>query len=391
MINRIKTVITFVRVEALSGVILLFAAVLAILLKNSSASLWYDGLIHSDVGINLGITNIKISSHFIVNDLLMAIFFLVVGLEIKREVLQGELSTIKSAMLPAVAALGGMLLPAIIYALLNISSDQLLRGWAIPTATDIAFSLGVLSLFGRSIPFSLKIFLTALAIFDDLLAVLVIAFFYTSSLSWLNLFYAVLVYLVLIFINKIGKKKIRYYALPGMILFYFVYLSGIHATIAGVLLALVIPLHGKNHKSKSPLIKLEHNLHPWVAYGVLPVFAFFNSGLDLSNLSYSMIADSVSLGCLLGLFIGKQLGVTLFSWVVIKARLSDLPSGATWTQFYAVSILTGIGFTMSLFIANLAFSDPIFMEFTKLGVISGSLLSALAGSLILYFSRSKTN
>lgn len=326
-----------------------------------------------------------------INDGLMAVFFLLVGLEIKREMLDGQLSTWPRRALPGIAALGGMLIPAIIYASLNFDNPQALRGWAIPAATDIAFALGVLSLLGPRVPVSLKVFLTALAILDDLGAVLIIAIFYTADLSPLMLGLAALAVAGLVCLNRFGVTRLAPYLLIGLALWFVVLQSGIHATLAGVALALAIPLRpapGAPDREDSPLHTLEHAIQPWVAFLIVPVFGFANAGLYLGGLQPSAFLGSVPLGIILGLFVGKQIGVVAFSYAAVRTGLADLPAHATWLQLYGVSILCGIGFTMSLFIGLLAFpASPELTDATKAGVLAGSLISAVAGALVLRLAR----
>lgn len=387
-LRKIRAIVNYIRVEAMSGTVLILAALLAVIWKNSPLSQIYDKITHFHAEINLGGTPLDISAHFVVNDILMAIFFLVVGLEIKREVIAGELSSVKKAMLPALAAIGGVLVPALLYVLINRQPGGELRGWAIPTATDIAFSLAIISLFGNRIPFSLRIFLTALAIIDDLLAVLAIAIFYSDSISTAHLAMAGGLLLGLAILNRLRVTNLWFYLLPGVVLFFLVYKSGIHATIAGVLLAMVIPLHSKGD-GDPPLVVLEHALHPFVAYAVLPIFAFFNSGIGLAAFTPAMVMSPVTVGCFAGLFLGKQLGIMLVTWVTIKLKFATLPSGASWMQFYALSILTGLGFTMSLFIGTLAFGQSETAELAKLGVMAGSLVSAVVAIAIFAGSQKK--
>jgi NhaA family Na+:H+ antiporter len=388
MYSKLKEIVRYIRVEVLSGVILIIAALLAIYLKNSQLSSFYDQIIHSHLNFLVNQKTYDLSAHFIVNDFLMAVFFLVVGLEIKREILIGELSSFQNALLPAACALGGMIAPALVFYYFNFDNALNLSGWAIPTATDIAFSLGILALLGDRVPFSLKIFLTALAIIDDLLAVIVIAVFYTNTIKTDYLLFSSLVFLFLFLINKLNIKKLEYYLVPGLFLFYFVYKSGVHATIAGALLGTVIPLYGKSKQSKSPLKKLEHFLHPCVSFLILPVFAFFNSGVELSGIDWNSILSPIVLGCALGLFIGKQAGVMFVAVILKSLNIVKLPLNSNWLSFYGVSVLTGIGFTMSLFIGNLAYSDLTLLEQVKIGVIIGSILSAVFGLLLLVIQSS---
>ena len=324
-----------------------------------------------------------------INDALMAIFFFFVTLEIKREFLQGELSNIKQALLPIIGAIGGMVVPALVYVYINWGDSETLNGWAIPSATDIAFSLGVLSLLGKRVPLSLKVFLTALAIIDDLGAILIIALFYSGDLSikYLLLMFGALI--ALLILNKFDIKKFFPYLLIGLLLWDFTHNSGIHATIAGVLLAMTIP-HRKKEKDFSLLIKIEHAISPYVAFGIMPLFAFANAGVSLEGLSISSLFDKVPLGIVLGLFLGKQLGVFLFSFISIKLKIAQMPNNSNWYNFYGVGVLTGIGFTMSLFVGNLAFVENMqYMDGVKIGVLTGSLLSTLFGYFLILLTPNK--
>ena len=313
----------------------------------------------------------------------MAIFFFVVTLEIKREFLQGELSKPKQAILPIVGALGGMIVPAAIYIFINFKNPNTLNGWAIPSATDIAFSIGVLSLLGSRVPISLKIFLTALAIIDDLGAIIIIAIFYSTELSYFNLLLMLISFSILVSLNKFGIKNFLPYLIIGLLLWFFTYQSGIHSTISGVLLALTIP-HWNKKKDSSLLLNLEHKISPYVAFGIMPLFAFANAGVSLENLSIKTLLNPVPLGILCGLFFGKQVGVFLFSFLSIKFKFAEIPTNSNWLTLYGISILTGIGFTMSLFVGNLAFANNIeYMDGVKIGVLSGSLLSTLVGYFLL--------
>ena len=319
----------------------------------------------------------------------MAIFFFFVTIEIKREFIQGELSNFKQATLPIIAAVGGMLVPALIYIFINFNNSEALNGWAIPSATDIAFSIGVLSLLGSRVPISLKVFLTALAIIDDLGAILIIAFFYTGDLSLSNLVFLIIVFFLLIILNKQGVIKFLPYLFLGLFLWFFTHESGIHATIAGVLLACTIP-HRKKENDFSLLVKIEHIISPYVAYFIMPLFAFANAGVNLEGLSFSSFTSTVPLGILLGLFLGKQLGVFIFSYSSIKFGYAQMPTNSNWISLYGVGILTGIGFTMSLFVGNLAFvENNQYMDGVKIGVLSGSLLSTLFGYFLLLFTSKK--
>tara|TARA_Y100000590_G_scaffold103906_1_gene118210 strand:- start:1338 stop:2513 length:1176 start_codon:yes stop_codon:yes gene_type:complete len=379
----------FFKLEAASGLILLFAAIIALLLSNSFLSDYYFNILN--VHFLIGTENFGIDLSIIhwINDALMAIFFFVVTLEIKREFLQGELSKPKQALLPIIGAVGGMLVPALIYVFINFETGYTLRGWAIPSATDIAFSIGVLSLLGTRVPISLKVFLVALAIIDDLGAIIIIALFYSSDLQYIYLFLMLITFIFLLVINKLGIKKFAPYLFIGIFLWYFTYGSGIHATISGVLLAASIP-HRNYDKDFSLLLKIEHLLSPYVAFGIMPLFALANAGVVLQGMSFSSMLEPVPLGIICGLFLGKQLGVFLFSYLSIKFKVAEMPSNSNWIKFYAVGVLTGIGFTMSLFVGNLAFVDfPESMDGVKIGVLTGSLLSAVVGYFMLLLSTKK--
>jgi len=319
----------------------------------------------------------------------MAVFFFFVTLEIKREFIQGELSNLKKALLPIIGAVGGMVIPALVYVSINLGNSETLNGWAIPSATDIAFSLGILSLLGSRVPISLKIFLTALAIIDDLGAILIIAFFYSGDLSISYLSLILISYILLLILNKFGIKKFIPYLIIGSFMWFFTYKSGIHATIAGVLLATTIP-HRAKEKDFSLLIKLEHAISPYVAFIIMPIFAFANAGVNLTGLSFSSLLAPVPLGILLGLFVGKQVGVMVISYLAVKLGAAQMPDKSNWLSLYGVSILTGIGFTMSLFVGNLAFVENTqYMDGVKIGVLSGSLLSTIFGYFILLYASKK--
>ena len=384
MIQKItKGFISFFKLEAASGIVLLFAAVIALIISNSELSSLYFSTLEKYLFIGINNFGLKLSVLHWINDALMAIFFFFVTLEIKREFLQGELSNIKQALLPIIAAVGGMVIPALIYVFINLGDGETLKGWAIPSATDIAFSLGVLSLLGSRVPLSLKVFLTALAIIDDLGAIVIIALFYSGDLSIKYLSLMLLAFIVLLVINKFNVKKFLPYLIVGIFLWDFTHNSGIHATIAGVLLAMTIP-HRKKDKDFSLLIKVEHAISPYVAFGIMPIFAFANAGVSLEGLSFSSLLDKVPLGIVLGLFVGKQLGVFVFSYVSIKLKVAQMPSNTSWYNFYGVGVLTGIGFTMSLFVGNLAFADNLqYMDGVKIGVLTGSLLSTLFGYFLI--------
>ena len=376
----------FFQLEAASGLILLLAAIVALIISNSNFSDLYFSTLGQYLFIGINDFGLKLSVHHWINDLLMAIFFFFVTLEIKREFIHGELSNLKKAMLPIIAAVGGMLVPALIYVVINYGNSQTLNGWAIPSATDIAFSLGILSLLGSRVPISLKIFLTALAIIDDLGAILIIAFFYSGDLSISYLSLILISYIILLLLNKSGVKVFTPYILVGFFIWFFTYKSGIHATIAGVLLASTIP-HRIKKKDFSLLIKIEHAISPYVAFMIMPLFAFANAGVSLQGLTLSSLSMPVPLGIVLGLFVGKQLGVMFFSFFAVKLRVAEMPDNSSWLSLYGVSILTGIGFTMSLFVGNLAFADNIvYIDGVKIGVLAGSLLSTIFGYFILSFT-----
>ena len=379
----------FFKLEAASGLVLLFAAIIALIISNSNLSELYFSTLNKYLFLGINNFGLKLSVLHWINDALMAIFFFFVTLEIKREFLQGELSNIKQALLPIIAAVGGMLVPALIYVFINLGDSETLNGWAIPSATDIAFSLGVLSLLGKRVPLSLKVFLTALAIIDDLGAIIIIALFYSGDLSIKYLSLMLLTFIVLLVINKFNIKKILPYLILGIFLWDFTHNSGIHATISGVLLAMTIP-HRKKEKDFSLLIKVEHSISPYVAFAIMPLFAFANAGVSFEGLSLGSLLDKVPLGILLGLFLGKQLGVFLFSYVSIKTKIAQMPNNSNWFNFYGVGVLTGIGFTMSLFVGNLAFVENIqYMNGVKIGVLTGSLLSTLFGYFLVILAPNK--
>ena len=379
----------FFKLEAASGVVLLFAAIVALIISNSSLAELYFTTLNEYLFIGINSFGLKLSVLHWINDALMAIFFFFVTLEIKREFLQGELSNMKQALLPIIAAVGGMLVPALIYVFINLGDNETLNGWAIPSATDIAFSLGVLSLLGKRVPLSLKVFLTALAIIDDLGAIVIIALFYSGDLSIMYLSLMLLAFIILLVINKYNIKIFLPYLVVGLFLWDFTHNSGIHATIAGVLLALTIP-HRKKEKDFSLLLKIEHAISPYVAFGIMPIFAFANAGVSLEGLSFSSLLNKVPLGILLGLFVGKQLGVFVFSYASIKLKIAQMPNNSNWFNLYGVGILTGIGFTMSLFVGNLAFVDNVqYMDGVKIGVLTGSLLSTLTGYFLILLSPNK--
>jgi len=379
----------FFQLEAASGLVLLIAAIIALVISNSNLSELYFSTLEQYLFIGVNNFGLKLSVHHWINDLLMAVFFFFVTLEIKREFIQGELSNLKKALLPIIGAVGGMVIPALVYVSINLGNSETLNGWAIPSATDIAFSLGILSLLGSRVPISLKIFLTALAIIDDLGAILIIAFFYSGDLSISYLSLILISYILLLILNKFGIKKFIPYLIIGSFMWFFTYKSGIHATIAGVLLATTIP-HRAKEKDFSLLIKLEHAISPYVAFIIMPIFAFANAGVNLTGLSFSSLLAPVPLGILLGLFVGKQVGVMVISYLAVKLGAAQMPDKSNWLSLYGVSILTGIGFTMSLFVGNLAFVENTqYMDGVKIGVLSGSLLSTIFGYFILLYASKK--
>ena len=381
----------FFKLEAASGLVLLFAAIIALFVSNSElASIYYD-ILNSYFALGFGEFKLKLSVLHWINDVLMAIFFFLVSLEIKREFIQGELSNPKQASLPIIAAVGGMLVPALIYVAINFGNSETLKGWAIPSATDIAFSLGVLSLLGKRVPISLKVFLTALAIIDDLGAIVIIAFFYSGKIQAMYLILMLVSIIILIIFNRLNIRSFIPYLIVGIFLWDFTHSSGIHATIAGVLLALTIPHKDKKNKSShknSMLIKLEHAISPYVAFGIMPIFAFANAGVSLEGLSIATLMNPVPLGILCGLFFGKQFGVFIFSYVSIKLKFAEMPNDSDWLKLYGVGVLTGIGFTMSLFVGNLAFVDTTqYLSGVKIGVLLGSLASTLFGYILILLSK----
>ena len=379
----------FFKLEAASGLLLLISAIIALIISNSNFSSLYFEILESYFFVGINNFGIELSVLHWINDALMAIFFFFVTLEIKREFLQGELSNRKQALLPIIAAIGGMLVPALLYVYINFQNSEALNGWAIPSATDIAFSLGVLSLLGSRVPISLKVFLTALAIIDDLGAIVIIAFFYSGDLDIYYLALLLITFFVLFILNKANIKKIFPYLILGLVLWFFTHESGIHATISGVLLAIAIP-HRKKEKDFSLLLKIEHSISPYVAFGIMPLFALANAGVSLNGINLNSLLSPVPLGILLGLFLGKQIGVFLFSIISIKLKIAKMPNNSNWLSLYGVGILTGIGFTMSLFIGNLAFVENTqYISGVKIGVLAGSLLSTLFGYFLLLYATKK--
>ncbi|WP_448213364.1 Na+/H+ antiporter NhaA [Colwellia sp. MEBiC06753] len=380
----LKAIQDFLKLEAASGIILMIAAVVAIILANSPLSHYYDLLLNIPVVVAVGSFEIAKPLLLWINDGLMALFFFLVGLELKREFLEGDLSEPGQVALPAIGAVGGMLIPALIYAALNYQDVNALKGWAIPTATDIAFALGILAIVGSKVPLQLKVFLTSLAIFDDLGAIIVIALFYTDQLSVTSLVVSAFVLVTLWVLNKRGVKDTAPYIFFGMILWVAVLKSGVHATLAGVVLAMFIPIKG-GEGQPSPLKSLEHNLHSMVAFIILPIFAFANAGVNLTGIGVEQIVSPVPLGIILGLIVGKQLGVFGFCFLAIKAGFVKLPEHVNWTLLYGAALLCGVGFTMSLFIGSLAFEQTgvnlVYQD--RLGIIVGSVISGVLGYFVI--------
>ncbi|MDP2325484.1 MAG: Na+/H+ antiporter NhaA [Gammaproteobacteria bacterium] len=375
----------FLRLESASGILLVGASVLAMLVANSPAAPLYTLLIELPVEIRVGPLEIAKPLLLWVNDGLMAVFFFLIGLELKREVLEGELSSPDKIVLPAVGALGGMLVPAAIYTAINLGDEQAMAGWAIPAATDIAFALGVLLLLGDRVPVALKVFLVSIAIFDDIGAIIIIALFYTSKLSLTALVVVLLLMPVLGWLNWRNNTNLTAYLMIGTIMWVALLKSGVHATLAGIALAMFIPMRDPSAPEASPLKQLEHDLHTTVAFGILPLFAFANAGISFAGVTADAVLHTVPTGIALGLFLGKQLGIFSLCWLTIKLGLAELPAGVSWLSLYGVAVLCGIGFTMSLFIGSLAFdmNDAFGVFDERIGIIAGSLLSGLLGYFVL--------
>jgi NhaA family Na+:H+ antiporter len=386
MRDKLKSATAFFNHEAAGGLVLVAAAAAALIVANSGMAWLYDGLLDTPVSVRIGALALDKPLLLWINDGLMAVFFFLVGLEIKRELLEGELSSFGQAALPAIAAAGGMVVPALVYVAINAGNAAELRGWAIPAATDIAFAVGVLALLGARVPPSLKVFLLALAILDDLGAILIIAAFYTADLHWLSLLLAAAGAAALVALNLRGVTQLAPYLLVGVFIWVCVLKSGVHATLAGVIVALAIPLSAKADGEPSLLEQLEDRLHPWVAFGIVPLFAFANAGVSLAGMSPGRLLDTVPLGITLGLFLGKPIGIVGAAALAIAGGLGSRPEGASWAQVLGVGMLGGIGFTMSLFIGMLAFDDPTHAAQLRLGVLAGSVLSAIAGYLVLRLS-----
>lgn len=385
MSKSITSIGEFFELDSAGGILLVAAAVLAMLFANTPVSVYYNLLI--DVPVTVAVADFQISKPLLlwINDGLMAVFFLYVGLELKREILEGELSEINKVVLPVVGAIGGMLVPAGIYLLLTFHNPVAIKGWAIPAATDIAFALGILALLGSRVPASLKVFLTSLAIMDDLGAILIIAFFYTSKISVFALLFAACCAIVLSVLNRFRINQISPYLLVGLLMWIALLKSGVHATLSGVILAMFIPLQSGGAENRSLLKELEHDLHSVVTFFVLPVFAFANAGVNLRDVSMELILHDVTIAIACGLFIGKQLGIFLFCWLAVKAGLARLPDSMSYRSLYGTAVLCGIGFTMSLFIGSLAFEETGVNSLVdeRVGIIAGSLCSGILGYLVL--------
>ena len=383
--NQLSVVSDFFKLESAGGILLILAAAIALISANTPLQTYYNLLLDTPVEIRVGTFGIAKPLLLWINDGLMAIFFFLVGLELKRELLEGELSDKRNIILPGVGAIGGMAVPALIYFYFNSDDPEAMRGWAIPTATDIAFALGVLTLLGSRVPTSLKVFLTSLAIFDDIGAIIIIAVFYTAKISELALIVVACCIPVLFYLNRRNVESKSVYIMVGLVMWVALLKSGVHATLAGVVLAMFIPLKLKSRTGYSPLKSLEHDLHSVVAFFVLPIFAFANAGLSLEGMGIEQVAEGVPLGIATGLFIGKQVGIFGLCWLVIKFNFARLPDGMSWMSLYGTSVLCGIGFTMSLFIGSLAFeeSELSFFFSDRLGIILGSLVSGVVGYLVL--------
>lgn len=380
-----KAIRNFLSQESAGGILLLVAVALAMLMANSPLASLYQGFLSTDVQIKIGVLNIHKPLLLWINDGLMAIFFLLIGLEVKRELLEGALSSVAQASLPTFAAIGGMIVPAGVYLLFNYGDPVTQAGWAIPAATDIAFALGIMALLGSRVPVSLKVFLLALAIIDDLGVIVIIALFYSSDLSTISLVVASLAIVGLVGLNRKGVTSLLPYGILGLILWVAVLKSGVHATLAGVIIAFCIPMRAKD--GSSPAEGLEHSLHPWSTFLILPVFAFANAGVYLGNMNLETLISPVPVGIALGLMLGKPIGVMLFSFIAVKLKLARLPDSVGWMQIAPVAAMCGIGFTMSMFIASLAFehADPMYGDLARLGTLMGSMMAALIG----YFWLSK--
>ena len=377
----------FTNPEKISGMMLMVAAIAALMIDNSPLAWLYDALLTTPVVMQVGALELNKPLLLWINDGLMAVFFFLIGLEIKREVLIGELSNIRKASMPIVAAIGGIAVPALVYSYFNLGDDIAMQGWAIPLATDIAFALGILALVGTGLPKELKILLLSLAIIDDVAAILIIAFFYTDNLSFMSLSLGGVGVVAAIACNLLGVKRIAPYVLIGIFMWVCVLKSGVHATLAGVFLAMCIPM--SDDKGECPVTKLEHALHPWVFFLIMPIFAFANAGLDLSGFNMSMLTGTIPLGIIAGLFIGKQIGVFGFIWLGTKLKLCEKPDSLKWLHIYGLSILTGIGFTMSLFIGTLAYNDPELLSQVRLSILVASGMAVILGYMVLKYAAKK--
>ena len=375
----------FLKLESSSGIVLLIAGLAALILSNSNSANWFNHILHLKLYFGTDVPLFYKSIQHWINDGLMVIFFFTIGLEIKREFLEGELSMPSQAILPVIAAVGGMAVPAAFYIFFNIDDPSTLRGWAIPSATDIAFSLGVLSLLGNRVPISLKIFLMALAIIDDLGAIIIIALFYSSNLELFSLFLVLVILFFLYLCNKKNLQNTFIYIFLGFLLWSLIQNAGIHATISGVLLAIFIP-HKRNQESL--LTRAENKLHPWVAYFIMPLFALANAGVFLGDVSLESLSNPIALGVMSGLFFGKQIGVFFTTYLLIKLGYARLPAGSNWIQMYGIAALTGIGFTMAMFINFLAFDTDIYINQAKIGILIASFVSAILGYILLNFKSS---
>ncbi len=382
----LQTIRDFLKLESASGILLIGAMFLALIMANTPLSPLYTGFLQTRVELNVGALELAKPLLLWINDGLMAIFFLLVGLEVKREVLEGELSSLPQITLPAIAAIGGMVVPALVYVAMNWTDPVAMKGWAIPAATDIAFALGVMALLGSRVHPSLKLFLLTLAIIDDLGAIVIIALFYSGDLSMVSLYLAGAAIIGLFLLNMFGVTRLGAYMVLGVFLWICVLKSGVHATLAGVVLAFAIPLRRENIHGESPLHELEHGLHPWVAFGILPLFAFANAGVSLSGFTLGDLFAPLPLGIAAGLFVGKQLGIFGFSWLGVRLGIARLPDGISWKEFHGMSVLCGIGFTMSLFVATLALEGAGVQlgDSARIGVLLGSFLSAVTGYVLLW-------
>lgn len=381
----------FLKTEADGGIVLMVAAALALILANSPLFNFYDSVLHTPVEVRIGALIIDKPLVHWINEGFMTVFFLFVGLELKREVLEGELSTLRTAMLPGIGAIGGMAIPALIYTYLNYDDPIALKGWAIPAATDIAFALGVLALLGSRVPTSLKIFLTSIAIFDDIGAIIIIAVFYTEDISSTALLVSGVCIPILFVMNRLNIKSFSLYAVVGLVMWIAMLKSGVHATLTGVIIAMFIPMRSKQDPDHSPVEQLENDLGGLVAFVILPIFAFSNAGIQLMNIGIEQVLHPIPMGIALGLIVGKQVGIFSVCWIAIKLKIADLPDGVSWLSLYGISTLCGIGFTMSLFIGSLAFGNDALNSAVdeRLGIILGSVISGLLGYLILRISLSR--